>query len=254
MSKIYWKILAPILLNFYLPIAYATETISDNTLVSLLKTSSVISLSIGPSWEGAGQAQTLDLTSDIIKTYTTDKPTNTLPTGELFLGIKGSLPKQLEGQIGLDIIATGPATLSGDIWDDGDPNFNNYTYQYKVNHKAVRLSGKLLGNWNLPVIPWISASLGVGFNKAYGFNNTPTIDEALPSPNFTNKTITAFTYAIGIGIQRQFSLHWQVGVGYEFSDWGRSQLGSTSEESINRGLSLSHLYTNSILFNLTYVA
>lgn len=137
-----------------------------------------------------------------------------MPTGELFLGTKGSLPKQLEGQIGLEVIATGAATLSGDIWDDGDPNFNNYTYQYEVNHKAVLVSGKLLGNWNLPVIPWISTSLGVGLNKAYGFSNTSTIDEALPSPNFTNKTITAFTYAIGIGIQRQFNFNWQAGVGY----------------------------------------
>lgn len=255
MSKIYKKIVIGfIVFNFYFPIAYATETIFDKNLISLLKSSFVSSLNIGPSWESAGQAQTLNLTSDIIKTYTTNRPTNTLPTGELFLGIKGLLPKQLEGQIGLDVIATGTATLSGDIWDDGVPHFNNYTYQYKVSHTAVLVSGKLLGNWNLPVIPWISASLGVGLNKAYGFSNTPTIDEALPSPDFTNKTMTAFTYAIGIGAERQLSPHWQVGAGYEFSDWGRSQLGSTSGEGTNRGLSLSHLYTNSILFNLTYVA
>lgn len=164
------------------------------------------------------------------------------------------LSKQLEGQVGLAFVATGNATLSGNIWDDADPAFNNYTYQYKVSHMAVALKGKLLGHWDLPIIPWISASLGVGFNKAYGFSNTPTIYEAVPSPNFTNNTTTAFTYAIGIGVERQLNPHWQIGAGYEFSDWGRSQLGPASGASSNQGLSLSHLYTNSLLFNLTYVA
>lgn len=255
MSKIYKKILLGLItFNFYLPTAHPAENILNTNLIALLKSSYVTSLSIGPSWENAGQAQTLNLTPDIIKTYTANKPTNTLATGEFFLGIKNKLPKQLEGQVGLAFVATSHATLSGDIWDDADPIFNNYTYKYKVNHTAVALKGKLLGYWNLPVIPWISASLGVGFNRAYGFSNIPTIYEAVSSPNFTSNTTTAFTYAIGIGIERQLSPHWQIGAGYEFSDWGKSQLGSVSGGNSSQGPSLSHLYTSSILLNMTYVA
>jgi hypothetical protein len=229
----------------YLPVAHATENNPDQNLISQLKSSFVMSLSVGPSRESAGETQTLNLTPDIIKTYTASKPTNTLPSGELFLGIKNALPKQLEGQIGLAFVATGNATLSGDIWDDADPTFDNYTYQYKVSHTAIALKGKLLGSWGLSVSPWISATLGVGFNKAYGFDNTPTIYEAVKTPNFASNTITAFTYAIGMGIQHQLDSHWQIGAGYEFSDWGKSQLAL--------GLSLSHLYTNSVLINLTYL-
>jgi opacity protein-like surface antigen len=220
---------------------------------SKLKSSFVSTLSIGPSWESAGQKQTLNLTPDITKTYTANKPENTLTTGDIFLGIQTFLPKNLQGQIGLDFATTSGATLSGDIWDDADPTFNNYTYQYKIQHKHIALKGKLLGNWNLPVTPWISAALGVGYNKAYGFNNTPTIYEAIQTPNFASRTTTAFTYAVGIGFQRSLTKNVQAGVGYEFSDWGKSQLGRAFTGS-SAGLSLSHLYTNSLLFNLTYLA
>ena len=255
MLKIYKKTLFSLItFNFYLPIAYAAEVNLNTSFNSLLQSSFVTSLSIGPSWESAGQTQTINLAPDIIKTYTANKPTNSLPSGEIFLGIKNSLPKQLEGQVGLAFIATGNATLSGDIWDAAEPTFNNYTYKYKVNHTAILLKGKLLGNWNFPIIPWISASLGVGFNKAYDFNNTPTIYEAVQTPNFSSNTTTTFSYAVGIGIQRQLIPHWQIGIGYEFSDWGKSQLGSVSGENSNQGPSLSHLYTNSILFNITYMA
>lgn len=255
MSKTYKQIFYALMaFNFYLPIAHATESHSGIHFVSLLKSSFVMSLSLGPSWETAGQAQTLNLTPDVIKTYTANRPSNTFPSGELFLGLKNALPKQLESQIGLALVATGNATLSGDIWDDADPTFNNYIYQYKVSHTALALKGKLLSHCDLPIIPWISASLGMGFNRAYGFNNTPTISEAVQTPNFKSHTTTVFIYTIGIGIQRQLNTHWQMGAGYEFSDWGKHELDSMSGQSSNQRLSLSHLYTNSILFNLTYFA
>jgi len=255
MSEIYRKILLSLIIfSFCLPVAQAADDSLNTNFITLLKSSFVASFNVGPSWERAGQVQTLNLTPDITKTYTADKSTNTLPTGELFLGIRNSLPKNLEGQIGFAMIATGQATLSGNIWDDSDPVFNNYTYQYKISHMAFALKGKLIGNWNFPLMPWISTSLGVGFNKAYGFSNTPTIYEAVQSPNFTSNTTIAFTYTVGVGAQYQLNPHWQIGAGYEFSDWGRSQLGRASGEIFDRGLSLSHLYTNSILFNLTYIA
>ena len=103
-------------------------------------------------------------------------------------------------------------------------------------------------------MPWVGASLGVSFNRAYDFTNTPLIFEALPSSNYTNHTKTAFTYTLGAGAQRSISEHWQLGVGYEFADWGKSELGRAFGQSMNSGLALNHLYTNGVLFNLTYIA
>lgn len=66
--------------------------------------------------------------------------------------------------------------------------------------------------------------------------------------------VTAFVYTLSAGIQKALNSRWQVGAGYEFADWGQSQLGRASGQTLNSGLSLKHLYTNGILFNLTYVA
>jgi len=232
-----------LILNFYLT-AHAEEF--------TFKPSLVTSLNIGASFQSAGQQQTLALTPSVTKTYTSNNLTSTLPTGELFVGIRNSLPANLDAQLGLAFSATGNAMLSGNIWDDGDPAFNNYTYQYTVGHIALGLKGKITGDWDFPIMPWLSASIAIGFNNACNFSNTPTIPQALASPNFANSTTTTFSYAIGAGAQYKFNPHWQFGVGYEFSDWGASQLGAVPGGTAP-GLSLSHLFTHSVLLNITYL-
>ncbi|HHS9463875.1 TPA: outer membrane protein, partial [Legionella anisa] len=78
--------------------------------------------------------------------------------------------------------------------------------------------------------------------------------EALPNPDFADHTKTAFTYTLGAGVQKALNDHWQIGAGYEFADWGKSELGRAFGQTMNSGLALNHLYTNGVLFNLTYVA
>ena len=228
------------------------------TLISKLsevfKSSGVATLSVGPVWESAGNTQTFYLAPNIEKTYAANHASHALVDGEFFLGIQKPLREKLEGQIGLAVATTGNASLSGNIWDDADSLFNNYTYHYQVRHKHLALKGKLLADRDYSVTPWVSGSLGVGFNQAHDFSNTPTINEAVVMSNFASNTTTAFTYTLGAGVQRQLNPHWQAGIGYEFADWGRSQLNRASGQTLNSGLSLSHLYTNGLLFNLTYLA
>ncbi|WP_454781771.1 outer membrane protein [Legionella sp. WA2022007384] len=214
----------------------------------------VAALSIGPVWESGGAAQTFFLAPGIEKTYTADKSTHTLADFEVFLGLQKALTPTFWGQLGVAVAATTNASLSGDIWDDADPEFDNFTYSYKIQHTHVAAKGKLLADMGLIVMPWVSGSIGVGFNEARSFRNTPKIFEAIPNPNFASHTQTAFTYTVGAGIQKALSQNWQVGVGYEFADWGKSQLGRASGQTIGEGLELNHFYTNGVLFNITYVA
>lgn len=174
--------------------------------------------------------------------------------GEVFGGIQKRLTHTLQGQLGLAIAATNDAKLSGVIWDDADPEFNNYTYNYKVQHTHVAVKGKLLADMGYWLIPWISGSLGIGFNNAHSYTNTPTISEAIPNANFTSNTETTLTYTVGAGVQKALSTHWQVGMGYEFSDWGKSQHHRAPGQTMGSGLGLNHLYTNGLLLNLTYTA
>ena len=219
---------------------------------SLYFSSLVVTLSAGPVWESNGKTQTFFLTPEIEKTYTANQSTETLPFGELFLGIQNSLGEEFQGQWGLAIVTTGNANLSGEIWDDADSEFNNYTYKYQVKHTHLALKGKLLFEISCIVMPWISGSAGLGFNEAHSFTNTPTISEAVQNPNFSSNTKTSFTYTVGAGIDYKLTKNWQVGVGYEFADWGKSQLARASGQTLSSGLILNHLYTNGFLLNITY--
>ncbi|MFZ4076904.1 MAG: porin family protein [Legionellaceae bacterium] len=245
---------AGLLLMTSLTVVSASGLASPLMDLSKLNLPFVASLSLGPVWESAGDTQTFYLTPSIEKTYAAQHVSHALLDGEIFFGLQRPLREKLEGQLGLAVATTSQAKLSGYVWDDAQAQFNNYVYSYQVNHTHVAIKGKLLADRGYVVTPWLSGSLGVGFNQAHAYSNTPLIPEAVVMPNFTNNTTTAFTYTVGAGFQRHLNQHWQAGVGYEFADWGKSQLNRAPEQTLNEGLSLSHLYTNGFLFNLTYQA
>lgn len=242
-------------LIFALSAIMATGSTSAGTMGAVEPTGSWVgTLSLGPVWESGGKTQTFYLASEIEKTYAANSDTHTLFDGEVFLGFQKVLSQNLQGQLGLAIAATSNASLSGAIWDDADPEFANYVYEYQIQHTHIAAKAKLLADMGYWVTPWISGSLGVGFNYANSYSNTPIIFEAIPNENFKSHTETTFTYTVGAGVQKALNNHWQVGVGYEFADWGKSNLNRAAGQTLNSGISLNHLYTNGVMFNLTYLA
>lgn len=233
---------------------FAPLALFFSSLAQASPTTWVATLSMGPVWStNNGESQTFFLASETEKTYDADATTNALAEGELFVGLQKTLHHRLLGQLGLAYGLTGDARLAGDVWDDADPQFNNLRYHYEVSHSQLALKGKLLVVWHDWFTPWISASVGVGFNKAHEFSNTATIFQAVPDSNFTSNTETAFTYSVGIGFQTKLDEHWQMGLGYEFADWGKSELGRSSGQSMNEGPAMNHLYTNGVLLNITFI-
>ncbi|MCX7090622.1 MAG: outer membrane beta-barrel protein [Legionellales bacterium] len=165
-----------------------------------------------------------------------------------------TLNAQFTGQFGLALAASSNANLNGDIWQDADPDFNNFSYKYQVSHTHVAVKGKLLVDVGQVVKPYVSGSLGVGFNRAHNFTITPKLFQQIAPLAFQSNTTTSFTYTLGAGIQKSLNEHWQAGLGYEFADWGNSQLARATGQSLNSGLSLSNLYTNSLQFSVSYIA
>lgn len=214
----------------------------------------VTTISAGAGWENAGQTQTIFLTPAIVKTYAANFSTNAFFDSEIFAGVQKIFSPYVQEQLGIALAATSNANPSGMIWDDASPEFENYTYNYEIQHSHLALKSKILFNAGKGLLPWISGSLGMGFNNAHAFNNNPIIFQALPTPNFSANTTIAFTYTIGAGIQKVLSENCQVGIGYEFADWGSSQLRPASGQLQNSGLFLNHLYTNGVLVNFTYLA
>lgn len=211
-------------------------------------------ISGGPTWQKEGSAQSIYLTPEIEKSYVPNKSSHTLLGGEVFLGIQKSLSPSVDGQLGLAVAATSSRNLSGVIWDDADSEFDNFTYGYKIRHTYVAAKAKLLLNQDYWLIPWVSGSMGLGFNRSSSFHSTPRIYEAVPTPDFKSNTQTAFSYTLGAGVQKALDRHWQVGAGYEFSAWGKTSLGRAVGQTVNSGPSFNHPHTNGLMFNLTYIA
>ena len=214
----------------------------------------VVTLSVGPVWTSAVDNQTIYVTPNIQKTYAANNQTHAIADGELFLGMQRALNARFQGQLGVAVGVTSRANLSGNVWDDADAAFNNFNYSYNLQHTYVAAKGKLLADVGMLIKPYVSASIGAGFNRSSGFNSTPIIFAAKPTPDFTSQTTTAFSYTLGIGLQRAITMNWHAGVGYEFSDWGKSQLNHVPNQPLGNGLSESHFYTNGLLFSLSYTA
>jgi opacity protein-like surface antigen len=217
----------------------------------------VMGLSSGATWVTGNKTQTITLKPDIQKTYVAGNNVPTTANYELFLGLQKPLilpmiQQSLMSQLGISVGGAGNARLSGDIWEDADPAFNNSNYQYKIQHTHVAVKAKLIGYVNHLFEPYISAGIGVGFNRTYDFTIKPSIMSEVAPPPFGSNTKTTFIYTLGMGLQKSFNPHLHAAIGYEFADWGKTQLASAAGQTLNQGLSLNHLYANQLQLALFY--
>jgi opacity protein-like surface antigen len=214
----------------------------------------VLSFSIGPAWSNNGKTQTFYLQQDIQKTYSATFHSNILPYGALFLGAQKQIQPSIFAQFGIEVAGGGEAKLRGDIYEDADPAFNNYRYTYGVTELRVALKTKLLVDIDYyGTMPYLTGAVGLGVNKSSGFAITSKIYEEVPAPDFASNTTKVLTFAFGIGLQESLTDNLKASIGYEFADWGKSQLTRASGQTQNDGLIINNLYINSVLISLSYL-
>lgn len=213
----------------------------------------LVTLSGGPAGYLPSTTQTIALEPDVIKTYVDDGKTRVLTAGELFFAIQCYAGSQIFSQFGITAAYAGNASLRGDVWEDNNPNFNNFYYRYQINHGSIGLKEKLIGDWGYWVQPYLSGGFGIAFNHAFDFTLTPKIVQEIPAPTFRSNTTTGFTYNVGAGVQANLTKCWQFGVGYEFADLGKSQLAAALGQTVNAGIRITHLQTHQLQFSLSYL-
>ncbi|WP_298624939.1 outer membrane beta-barrel protein [uncultured Legionella sp.] len=213
--------------------------------------SSIITLSGGPAWASPGQNQYLyPQPLPQFNHYSYHSQTTTLGSGELFFGLQRMIQPNILGELGLGVAGAGEAKVSGVVNVNGIPDV--HSFDYKVSHARVEMKGKLIGVSFQPVQPYLSGSFGAGFNSSHSYNTLSRLPYVYPSPWFADNTTVAFSYTLGAGLQMMLAPHWQIGVGYEWADWGKSYLGEDGS-TITKGPRLTHLYTNELLFSLSYL-
>ena len=212
----------------------------------------VTALSLGAARTTNGETQTFYVKPTIKKTYYAADESTVLFNGELFLGAQRAISPMFSAQVGLALAVDSNAHLSGNIWENADPNFSNYVYNYAINHAHLAIKGKLLADFGQNYQPYVSASIGAGVNNAHGFTITTKRYEEVPAPIFKDNMTLAFAYTLGLGVQTPISDHWQAGLGYEFASWGPSKLARGAGQTVNAGPEISNTYTNALLFLLSY--
>lgn len=228
----------------------------DETAPACHKT---ITVSGGPVWYAGGEIahQSLALTPGNFYIYSPDKPTDILGYGEVFFALNKPVSPLLAGELGIALGYSGNAGVRGTFITNG-PGTNLNNYLYKIKNYRVGMKGKLLGEYGFWVKPYLSATLGVGFNDAYSYFSNPLVAGQTTPPPFADNTTIAFTYAAGIGLEAMVSPQWRIGVGYEFGDWGKSELGAIATPiqgitPLNQGLKLDNFYTHTALASISYI-
>lgn len=214
----------------------------------------IISFSIGPSWSNNGQSQTLTLQPNVQNHYQASFRNNVFPYGEIFFGMEKQLEKSLWAQLGVELGAGGTARFRGDIWENANPNTIDNTYSYKVNEGRILAKMKLLADLNFyGTRPFANVGLGGGFNHAYGYETQPTTPNGPVSAyRFNSKVSKSFAWTAGFGFEEILNEHWHASIGYEFANWGKSQLGSAYTQTVGEGLVVNNIYLNTLLLTLTY--
>lgn len=224
----------------------------------------VISVSGGVAFTSAGKTQNLYLVKtentpeqrqiSVRNTYQADEKNSTLGTGEVFLALQWPFNEYLLTQLGVAFGGAGEVDLQGKIASNGVPTGSRY--EYKVSHGMVGARGKLITAATYAYVqPYITGLIGAGFNHVHGYHTIPQVDTELAPLWFEDNTNSfVFTYALGAGAQKMINPNWNVGLGYEFTAWGKSDLGDAASSMwTGSGPRLSNIYTHSILFAITYL-
>jgi hypothetical protein len=214
--------------------------------------SKIITLSAGPVWATGGQDLALiPITPPLFgELHTNTSDTSLLGSGEIFFGLQRFYHPCWIGQLGIGVAGTSDADVTGVANVNGIPNV--YSYEYKVNHVRIELKGKLIAEKVTWIQPYVSGSFGVGYNNSHYFESSPVNEFLFPAHHFENNTVWGFAYTVGAGVQKMVNPNWQIGVGYEFADWGKSNLGGNGL-NFGKGPELTHFYTHELLFSLSYL-
>lgn len=216
-----------------------------------IQRSSIVTLSGGVAWSTVGQNQYLyPAPLPDYEYYASNSGTSTMGSAEIFFGLQRVIYPNIIGQLGLGIAGVSDAEVTGYTTVNGYPDA--FAYSYKVNHGRVELKGKLIGYTIQPVQPYVSASLGVAFNTSHDYRPTLLSPFVYDPLWYESNATVAFPYSFGIGVQAMINPNWQVGLGYQFADLGKSYL-SGDGIYLDKGLRLTHFYTNEALVSISYV-
>lgn len=222
--------------------------------INLISSSSrpFVTITAGPDFSHVDSAQTLVLLPPFTNHYTSQNSWET--SGDL--GIAAGLELKTQSkvvayQLGIAGYFNSEIENQGHVWQFGLPEFDNFTYHYRVKPARIMATSKLLGSFKERFHPYLSAELGAAFNRASAYEEVPLIEEAVPMAPFTTHTKSSFAWGAGAGLDMDIDNHLRLGAGYQFADLGKASFGRSAAQLTSQTINLNHLYSHQLRFQLT---
>ncbi|MCX7118259.1 MAG: outer membrane beta-barrel protein [Legionellales bacterium] len=223
----------------------------------------VVTLTGGAAWINTTQSQTFSGTDGELFAYHRNNSNHTTGLVGAFLGIEHPLqnPNFLV-QAGLEYTYFGGANVGGLNSVGIEPNTSTlYQYNYHIQTQQALVVAKLLTTMHDVFHPYVSVGLGGAFHQASSFATSSTETGSLNlTPNYENRSQSAFSYSVGLGLDTNISERVRLGFGYRFSGFGEASLGKGQIElnqyafPVPFGLNTSPLYANQFIAQLSYLA
>lgn len=173
-----------------------------------------------------------------------------------FIGTEIPIRQYLALDIGLGYYQPGENfKVKGRLTQGPDSeSIDKFKYGYKVIIRQLLGEAKLLWMASRCWHPYFSFGLGASFNESYDYFVTNPMFITF-SPDDTSHSNTSFSYNLGVGVDVDLAKQWRFGVGYRFSDFGKTSLGSGHIDTVPtpQTLSKSNIYANELIAQLTFV-
>lgn len=179
-------------------------------------------------------------------------------TWGVFLGTEMPLYPLWNVDMGIGFYEPGNTFTINGILNQGPDaqSSDNFPYSYQIQLRQILAEAKFLWKRWRHWYPYASAGLGAAYNKASDFvvlfNKFLTF-----TPTFSEDTVASFSYKVGLGVDVDVYPSIRLGLGYRFSDFGASSLGSGHIDTFvlpnSSTLTTSHAYAHEVVAQLTFV-
>ena len=223
----------------------------------------VVSLLGGVASIEAKHSQTYSGTDDELFGYKASGQSKTTGFIGGFLGVEHSLPYSgFFVQAGIEYTYLGSVSVNGLNTVGIEPQTSTlYNYNYRLQTQQVLAVGKLLATTHDIFHPYLSVGLGGAFNDASEFSATTQETGSVNlTPTFDSNTRGDFSYSVGVGVDTNVNQHVRVGLGYQFSGFGKVSLSdgriafNNYTFPVSFVLTVPNAYANQFVAQISYLA
>jgi len=215
-------------------------------------------LSTGPGFSRLNNYYQVNQGSDIINGYSTSKRTRTMLVSGI--GVDHTFEQVFNVPFNISLGLAGYYRNFGKISGVESQyvnagNFATLNYHFNANSTALLVESRFLYThyaWQ----PYLLLGLGASWNQLHSYNEVPSPGTERASELYGAKTMAAFAYEAGVGVQRHLfdnqknTAHFYASLDYRFTSFGKGELAKTSLMTTNDHLGIAHLDTQALMLSL----